>query len=79
MTSNEWRDLLDHTSTLSPMVEGGVAKVEGKPSELQELAQQLVGVNGLLRQPVIPLVIFRISSLVRARSPLQEVLLGANR
>ena len=58
------------------MIEGGVAKVEGKPGVLQELAKQLVGVDGLLGQPVVPLVVPGIAGSVRAGRPLQEVLVG---
>ena len=43
---------------------------------LQEFAQDLVCVDGLLRQPVVALVVLLLSSAFGARGPLQEVLLG---
>ena len=58
------------------MVQSGVAQVEGQPGVLEHLAQDLVGVDGLLGQAVVPSVVLGIARLVGARGPLEEVLVG---
>ena len=73
---DEGGDLADDASALAVVVEGGVAQVERQPGILQRLAQDLVGINGLLGQAVVSAVVLRVAGLVGARGPLEEVLVG---
>eukprot|EP00438_Fugacium_kawagutii_P019837 Skav227932 [mRNA] locus=scaffold146:396533:396895:- [translate_table: standard] len=50
--------------------------MERQPCALKDFAQELVGINGLLGQAIVSLVILCVARLVRAWCPLQEVLIG---